>query len=122
MDAHVALGLSNARQQTKLVRQLKEIRQASGLTVEDVAREANLEPSFVAKFERGGMNFSASTLRTIARVLGAELRLDAKRPGSRFVSQASSARNDNPNVQGWSHSGARPSIKKTFTYSVNSAH
>lgn len=112
MDARSALGITNARQQTKIVRQLRAIRLEAGLTVDDLAREAELDPAFIVKFEKGGMNFTAATLRTIAKALGAELQLDAKKPNRRLVRPA-------PEVQSldsaWLRPGARVSERNTFT-------
>lgn len=64
---------------SRLVRQRKQIRQESGLGVEDVARRASLDPCVVAEFERGGMNFPMLTLRAIASAPGVELNPEVRK-------------------------------------------
>ncbi|QXB18794.1 helix-turn-helix domain-containing protein [Corynebacterium coyleae] len=119
MCEQLILGLSNARQQTGLVRQLKRIRQESGLGVEDVARRAGMAPCVFAEFERGGMNFAMSTLRAIANALGAELKLEVKRTGSRFAVSVSERRHANLHVEEWSQWGNCRSPKPAIAYTVS---
>lgn len=119
MDAQIALGLSNARQQTKLVRELKAIRQESGLTVEYVAEKTKLEPSFIVKFEKGGMNFTAATLRAIAKVLGAELKLEAKKPTGRFVSSSVASQAEASKTSPWAGSRTHTSNSSKFSTTIN---
>lgn len=71
----------------RLIRQLKKICQASGWSIEDGARRANLHLCVVAVFDRGGMNFRMLTRGAIARALGAQLGLEVKRTGTSFLSQ-----------------------------------
>lgn len=119
MDAQVALGLSNARQQTKLVRDLKAIRQESGLTVEYVAEQTKLEPSFIVKFEKGGMNFTAATLRAIAKALGAELKLEARKPTGSFVSFSDSSQANASKTRPWAGSRTHVSYSSKFSTTIN---
>ena len=119
MDAQRALGLTNARQQTQLIRQLKEIRRESGLSVEDLARETDFDPAFILKFEKGGMNFTASTLRTIARALGAELKLEAKKPGGRFTHSSARVNPLYTGDDGWTNLAARGATSNSFTRTMS---
>lgn len=91
MDSNEALGIMNARQQVKLVKKLREIRETLGLTAEEVAElmrrdhlEAVTGPDFVREFEAGGMNFSAAVLRSYAKAVGAELDLNAFLPNKKL--------------------------------------
>lgn len=87
MDSNEALGIMNARQQVRLVKKLREIRENLGLSVEKVAElmqrdrmDAVTGADFVREFEAGGMNYSAAVLRSYAKAVGAELDLDAFLP------------------------------------------
>lgn len=87
MDPNEVLGIMNARQQVKLVRRLRKIREARGFSPHDVAElmkrdhlEAVTGPDFVREFEAGGMNYSAAVLRSYAKAIGAELELNASIP------------------------------------------
>lgn len=78
------LGVYNARQQVKLVKQLRDARKRQGLTSGDVAKSMQRDglvvatgPDFVRNFEAGGMNFSMALLRSYAKAVGATLELKA---------------------------------------------
>ena len=88
------------------------------MTVEEVAHATKLEPSFIVKFEKGGMNYTASTLRAVAKALGAELRFEAKRPNARFVRSASSLESEKREVNPWRKLGAHDSAGSTFNKTI----
>lgn len=78
------LGVYNARQQVKLVKQLRDARKRQGLTAGDVAKRMQRDglvvasgPDFVRNFEAGGMNYSMAVLRSCAKAVGAKLELKA---------------------------------------------
>lgn len=75
--SHATLGIDNARAQTGLVRELAAIRRRRNLDVFEVAFEMGVPAEKVAHFERGGLNFTMSFLRSYARVVGATLQLHA---------------------------------------------
>lgn len=58
---------------------LRRLRVTQEMTIESLADEAGLDPSFVARVERGVVNSSVDTLDKLARVLGAGL-ADLTRP------------------------------------------
>lgn len=72
-----AIGAKNADQQVRLIRRLREIRIANGIPVPQVAEVMGVDQTMVYRFERGGTNFTASTLRKYAKAVGALLSLDA---------------------------------------------
>lgn len=87
MNSNEALGIMNARQQVRIVKKLREIREELGLTVEEVAERMQRDRlkavtgvDFVREFEAGGMNYSAAVLRSYAKAVGAELDLNAFLP------------------------------------------
>lgn len=49
---------------------LRQIRIASGLTLTEVARQAEISKSLLSQVERGSSNASIGVLRSVARVLG----------------------------------------------------
>ncbi|MFD4368669.1 helix-turn-helix domain-containing protein [Rhodococcus sp. NPDC058521] len=71
------LGIDLARQQTKLVRELKTIRVSSGLTVAEVASSMSVDEAVVYRFEKGGTNPTLATVRRYALAVGAMLDLGA---------------------------------------------
>lgn len=72
-----ALGFANARQITGLVRQLREVRLANGISVENVAADMEVDPSMIYRFEKGGTNFTAATISRYALAVGAVFELSA---------------------------------------------
>ncbi|MCJ0906098.1 helix-turn-helix transcriptional regulator [Rhodococcus sp. ARC_M6] len=72
------LGVDLARQQTRLVRELKAVRVASGLTVADVAESMEVDEAMVYRFEKGSTNPTLATIRRYALAVGAMLDLSAK--------------------------------------------
>ena len=121
MDAASALGLINARQQTKLVRQLKMHRKQAGLTVDDLAKKIGVEPSFIIAFEKGGMNYTASTLRSIAKAVGAELQLNASKPGQKPFGSAwvESSQAIEAGSRDWSPKEITKNTPKTYVTTAN---
>lgn len=71
------IGAANADAQVHLVRKLQEIRIARGIPVADVAESMGVDVTMVYRFEKGGTNFTAATLRKYAKAVGALLQLDA---------------------------------------------
>lgn len=81
-----AVGSANADAQVKLIRKLQAIRKERGIQVSDVAREMGVDPTMVYRFERGGTNYTAATLRKYAKAVGAVLDFDAdKAPDTELV-------------------------------------
>ncbi|GAB3697296.1 helix-turn-helix domain-containing protein [Corynebacterium nasicanis] len=76
IDEHL-LGAANADSQLDLVLKLREIRKANGVTVAEVAAAMDVDAAMIYRFEKGGTNFTAATLRKYAKAAGALLRLDA---------------------------------------------
>jgi transcriptional regulator with XRE-family HTH domain len=72
------LGLDIARQQTRLIRELKAVRVASGTSVAQVAAEMGVDQAVVYRFEKGGTNPTLATVRRYALAVGAMLDLGAK--------------------------------------------
>lgn len=72
-----AIGAKNADEQVRLVRQLREIRVNNHISVHQVAADMGVDQTMVYRFERGGTNFTASTLRKYAKAVGALLSLGA---------------------------------------------
>ena len=70
-DDHVLATLSTM---DKLGPRLKELRQAAGLTLRELARQADVSPSLVSQIENGKSRPSVSTLYTFARLL--DVRVD----------------------------------------------
>jgi DNA-binding XRE family transcriptional regulator/mannose-6-phosphate isomerase-like protein (cupin superfamily) len=70
-DEHVLATLSTM---DKLGPRLKELRQAAGLTLRELARQADVSPSLVSQIENGKSRPSVSTLYTFARLL--DVRVD----------------------------------------------
>ena len=98
MDSNEALGINNARQQIKLVKSLRSIRERQSIPLEQVAecmRSDGLDfvksAGFVAEFELGGMNFSAALLRSYAKAVGAELTMQAQLPKTKTHSEVLAA-------------------------------
>lgn len=71
------IGAKNADQQVRLIRRLREIRLSNGISVHEVAEAMDVDQTMIYRFERGGTNFTASTLRKYAKGIGALLDLDA---------------------------------------------
>lgn len=71
------LGVRNARTQLQLVRALKSTRERQGISVQEVAETMGVDASVVYRFEKGGTNFTMSTLRSYANAVKAELALSA---------------------------------------------
>ncbi|MET8871407.1 helix-turn-helix transcriptional regulator [Nocardia sp. NPDC004604] len=71
------LGLDLARQQTKLIRELKAVRMANGFSVADVADAMGVDEAVVYRFEKGGTNPTIATIRRYAISVGAMLQLGA---------------------------------------------
>jgi transcriptional regulator with XRE-family HTH domain len=55
---------------THRVPPLRSVREAQGLSLREVAREAGIDPSQLSRIERGVDGLSISTLARLARVLG----------------------------------------------------
>ena len=117
MDSNEALGIMNARQQVRLVKRLREIREKLGLTVEEVAElmqrdrlEAVTGADFVCEFEAGGMNYSAAVLRSYAKAVGAELDLNAFLPKGKLSERVYEVAKT-PNYSEWRSSGNGPKIR-----------
>lgn len=72
------VGAANADAQVALIRKLREIRKANGIAVADVAESMGVDAAMVYRFEAGGTNFTAATLRKYAKAVGALLKLDAE--------------------------------------------
>ena len=77
MKERQALGRRNADQQLGLVEQLTSLRMEQSLSVSDVAKDMDVDPAFVRRFEAGGTNFTMSTLRRYAKAVNAELTFTA---------------------------------------------
>lgn len=71
------LGVKNARAQLRLIRGLKSVREQHGISVQDVADSMGVDVSMVYRFEKGGTNFTMSTLRAYADAVNAKLELVA---------------------------------------------
>lgn len=71
-------GIAAARQQTRLVRRLREIRIGRGKSVQEVADELGVDPSMIYRFEKGGTNPTLATIRKYALAVDASLILDAE--------------------------------------------
>jgi transcriptional regulator with XRE-family HTH domain len=71
------LGVDLARQQTKLIRELKAVRISSGLAVTDVAKAMGVDDAVVYRFEKGGTNPTLATVRRYALAVGAMLEFGA---------------------------------------------
>lgn len=71
-------GIDLARQQTKLIRELKAVRVSSGATVAQVAAAMGVDHAVVYRFEKGGTNPTLSTVRRYALAVGAMLDLGAR--------------------------------------------
>ena len=56
--------------QTQLGKQIRQYRQARGLTIEELAFRAHLHPSYLGDIERGDRNPSLLNLKKIAESLG----------------------------------------------------
>lgn len=87
MDSNEALGINNARQQVRFVKSLRAIRELQGITTQRVAESMISDGldivdggDFVSEFELGGMNYTASILRSYAKAIGAELTFVAELP------------------------------------------
>ena len=72
-----ALGAANADAQIELLLKLQAIRKANGVSVAEVADTMGVDAAMIYRLEKGGTNFTASTLRKYAKAAGALLRLDA---------------------------------------------
>jgi len=71
------LGTDLARQQTKLIRELKAVRVSSEATVTEVATTMGVDDAVVYRFEKGGTNPTLATVRRYALAVGAMLDLSA---------------------------------------------
>ena len=71
------LGIELARQQTKLIRELKAVRVSSGLSVTHVAKAMGVDDAVIYRFEKGGTNPTLATIRRYALAVGAMLDLNA---------------------------------------------
>lgn len=71
------LGIDLARQQTKLIRELKAVRVSSGATVAETAATMGVDDAVVYRFEKGGTNPTLATVRRYALAVGAMLDLSA---------------------------------------------
>lgn len=71
------IGAANADAQVRLIRRLREIRINRGIQVADVADSMGVDPAMIYRFEKGGTNYTAATLRKYAKAVGALLHLDA---------------------------------------------
>lgn len=56
---------------------LRDLRVERNLSVADVARDMDVDAAMVYRFEKGGTNFTMTTLRKYAQAVGARLRLEA---------------------------------------------
>ncbi|MFE5290418.1 helix-turn-helix domain-containing protein [Nocardia sp. NPDC056611] len=65
------LGLALAEQQVNLIVSLREIREARGLTVDQVAVTMGLSPFLVIQLEAAGTNPTMSAIRAYAKAVGA---------------------------------------------------
>lgn len=75
------LGIRNAEAQLKLVTQLIRIRLLRGLSLQEVAGSMSVDLDELAHFEKGGANFTMSTVRKYAKAVDAELLLSASPAG-----------------------------------------
>ncbi|MET8430084.1 helix-turn-helix transcriptional regulator [Nocardia sp. NPDC004860] len=69
------LGLALAEQQVHLIIRLREIREARGLTVDQVAMIMKKAPALVARFETAGTNPTMSAIRAYAKAVGANFEI-----------------------------------------------
>ena len=58
---------------------LREIRNEAGLTIDNIAREAGLNPRYLAGVERGEINIALTNLLKMTTALGTSLRAVAQR-------------------------------------------
>jgi len=62
-----------AAKDTRVAKQLKAAIKASGMTVYEIAKRAEIEPDSLYKFLKGDRDMYVGTLGAIAEVLGLEL-------------------------------------------------
>lgn len=65
------LGLALAEQQVNLIVSLREVREARGLSVDQVAVTMGLAPALVTQLESAGTNPTMSAIRAYAKAVGA---------------------------------------------------
>ena len=72
------VGASNADSQLELIAALRGIRVKNNISVTEVATKMKVDPAMIYRFEKGGTNYTATTLRKYAKAVGAFLIQDAK--------------------------------------------
>ena len=94
-DEHLPMSEVNEILMDNLGSRLKEMRLKAGLTLRELARQADVSPSFVSQIENGKSQPSVATLYTFSRLLGVtvdELFVDVSQP-------------EPPLVEGWGPDG-----------------
>ncbi|WP_018024324.1 helix-turn-helix domain-containing protein [Corynebacterium ulceribovis] len=71
--------IENAKQQVKLVRSLRKLRRDLNISVSEVAEKMGVDEAMVYRFEKGGTNFTMSTLQKYAAAINASLTLSARK-------------------------------------------
>ncbi|MDO4610961.1 helix-turn-helix transcriptional regulator [Corynebacterium sp.] len=103
-----AVGKRNARSQVDLVMTLRGIREHNGITVAQVAEAMQVDPSMIYRFEKGGTNYTATTLRKYAKAVGAYIEhkaVDARDiPGRSITAIGSHTKDDQQRPWSWQHS------------------
>lgn len=82
VDAQAAQAARMARERGRLVRELAEQRQASGLSQTEIAARMGTSQSAVARLESGTADVRASTLERYAAAVGSEITWKLNRPGA----------------------------------------
>jgi ribosome-binding protein aMBF1 (putative translation factor) len=82
VDAQAAQAARMARERGRLVRELAEQRQASGLSQTEIAARMGTSQSAVARLESGTADVRASTLERYAAAVGSEITWKLNHPGA----------------------------------------
>jgi ribosome-binding protein aMBF1 (putative translation factor) len=79
-DREFALNFDSGYEDFKIGVLLRQVREAAGLTQEELARKMNTKKSVISRMENHADDIRLSTLRRYAEALGADIKIRVEQP------------------------------------------